>query len=231
MKDFVHTIRQIFRDSKTAINKVKVNGISNLPLGKQKQITDLKKKLLKKRVNKILFKLIKGFNRKYAQVGTIYIEGALLELSELTQVFPSLNTFYNKVNKFVNKYVEMWAVQMELSSKNKITTTSNLIESKNSIFKAFSKKAKCYEDGDSTENFFAAVSLMENFDIKSRGINKGTSAMIRAGINLSQFGAVDFFEAVKIDEVVLGSAQTGKNVFAETFSFSEDMIATQKLVS
>ncbi len=37
---------------------------------------------------------------------------------------------------------------------------------------------------------------MENFDVKTRGPNQGTSAMQRAKINLDDFGAVDFFSAV-----------------------------------
>ena len=52
MKDFVHTIRQFYKDQKTAINKVKVNGISHLGKEKQKAIIDLKKSLLRKRMNK-----------------------------------------------------------------------------------------------------------------------------------------------------------------------------------
>lgn len=41
-----------------------------------------------------------------------------------------------------------------------------------------------------------AVALMENFDVKERGKNKGTSAIQRAEINLDDLGAKDFFEAV-----------------------------------
>ena len=37
---------------------------------------------------------------------------------------------------------------------------------------------------------------MENFDVKMRGVNQGTSAMQRAKVNLDDFGATDFFSAV-----------------------------------
>ena len=40
------------------------------------------------------------------------------------------------------------------------------------------------------------VALMENFDVKQRGLHQGTSAMERAGINLDGLGAQSFFEAV-----------------------------------
>ena len=39
---------------------------------------------------------------------------------------------------------------------------------------------------------------MEDFDVKTRGPNKGTSAMQRAKINLEDFGAADFFSAVEL---------------------------------
>lgn len=37
---------------------------------------------------------------------------------------------------------------------------------------------------------------MENFDVKTRGLHQGTSAMQRAEINLEDLGATDFFSAV-----------------------------------
>jgi len=40
------------------------------------------------------------------------------------------------------------------------------------------------------------VALLENFDVKTRGVHVGTSAMQRAGINLEDVGATDFFAAV-----------------------------------
>ncbi len=39
---------------------------------------------------------------------------------------------------------------------------------------------------------------MENFDVKTRGLNKDTNAMQRAQINLEDFGATDFFSAVSL---------------------------------
>jgi hypothetical protein len=40
------------------------------------------------------------------------------------------------------------------------------------------------------------MALMENFDVKTRGCHTGTSTMQRAEIDLVEFGATDFFEAV-----------------------------------
>jgi len=204
MKDFVHAARQIYRDMKTAINKITVSGISSLTKEKQKVITDMKKMLLSKQINRVLYRLRKGFKSRYAAVGTIYLEGALEDLRELSIKFPSLSNFYKKTEKFINKYIDIWAVQMEASVQEGIPTTSNILESMNSIFKAFIKKAKCYGSPESLNCFFSTVALLQNFDVKTRGKNVGTSAIIRADIDLDEFGAKDFFEAVNLIGVVLG---------------------------
>jgi hypothetical protein len=204
MKDFVHAVRQIYRDMKTAINKVTVSGISGLTKEKQKAIIDMKKRLLLKQANRILYRLIKGFKSRYAGVGTIYLEGALEDLKELSMKFPSLGNFYKKTQKFINKYIDFWAVQMEMSVKEGIPTTSNILESMNSIFKAFIKKAKCYGNPEGLDCFFSTVALLQDFDVKTRGKNVGTSAIMRAGIDLDEFGAKDFFEAVNLAGIVLG---------------------------
>lgn len=203
MKDFVHGMRQIYRDFRTALNKVKVKGMKVKNKEAQKKIIKLKKRLLAKQVKKVLYKMRKGFKSSYAEVGYIYIKGALEELKELADKFPSLSDFYKKTEKFVTKYIDTWAMQMEKGAKEGIPTSSNIIESTNSIFKACSKKAKCYERTESMECFFSGVAMLQNFDVKTRGKNKGTSAMMRAGVDLEEFGAEDFFEAVGLAEIVL----------------------------
>ena len=74
--------------------------------------------------------------------------------------------------------------------------TTNALESKNSLFKPFSRIAKYFPCWQSCQAFFAGVALMENFDVKTRGSHADTSAMQRAEIDLAAFGATDFFEAV-----------------------------------
>ena len=51
---------------------------------------------------------------------------------------------------------------------------------------------------NAAEDFFAGVALMEDFDVKTRGTHFGTSAMQRAGINLEDLQASDFFSAVNL---------------------------------
>jgi hypothetical protein len=72
------------------------------------------------------------------------------------------------------------------------------LESKNGILKPFSLIAKFFSQPITCQSFFAGVALMENFDVKTRGSNQGTSAMQRAKINLEDFGATDFFSAVAL---------------------------------
>jgi transposase-like protein len=201
LKDFVHTIRQIFKDGKSAINKTVVT-FSNIKISKEKKkkILDVKKKLLRKQLNKVTRIMTKGFKKKYCAVGTLYIEGGMNDIRELSEKFPTLKPFYQKLNKFVKKNIDIWNTHMERYHTKKIPLTSNIIESKNSIFKAFSKKSKSYS-GNCINKFFCAVALHENFDIKRRGTNKGTSAMSRAGIDLREFGAENFFDAVGMPNI------------------------------
>jgi hypothetical protein len=47
---------------------------------------------------------------------------------------------------------------------------------------------------------------MENFDVKSRGLHQGTSAIQRTAINLDDLGATDFFSAVGLDKPQISPA-------------------------
>lgn len=204
-KDFVHTVRQIYKDCKTSINRLKVSDVTlkHFTKAEQKRIIDLKKKLMRKQLNKVIRIIIKGFKKKYVSVGTLYIEGGLANLQNLCKKFPSLDSLFNKLEKFITKYLECWNKQMLAYSEKSIPLTSNITESKNSIFKAFSKKAKSYSSKH-MENFFNAVALYENFDVKKRGINKGNNAMMRAEIDLKKFGADNFYDAVNLSGLIFG---------------------------
>jgi hypothetical protein len=92
-----------------------------------------------------------------------------------------------------------------MSLKAGTPKTTNSLESKNGLFKPFSKIAKSFRL-TTAENFFAGVALMENFDVKSRGLHQDTSAMQRADINLDDLGATDFFSAVGLDKPQISPA-------------------------
>jgi len=203
-KDFVHALRTIYRDARTAINQIKANTKGKLTKKRKKEITQLKKELIAKKLYKILFKINKGFQKEYTQIGAIYIEGGLVKLKELAERFPSLQKFSEKTAKFIDKYIDTWAFQMEIHYKENLPTTSNSIESKNSLFKVFSNNSKCFDSRTSLEEFYSAVALMENFNIKTRGKNKGTSAVMRADVDLEKIGGKNFYEVIGLEEIVLG---------------------------
>jgi len=131
-------------------------------------------------------------------VAFIYIEGALSRLEDPNYVIQneSVQVLHRKLTKFFNKHGETLAFQLEQKAQADLVSTSNAMESKNSIFKPFTRNAKSFQRPDTCENFMNGVALMENFDGKTRGKNTGTSAIQRAGINLKDLGATDFFEAV-----------------------------------
>ena len=211
LTDFVHAIRHIYKLVRIHIGKIRLspNTCKSLTFKERKKLLKLKKKFLKKQIMPIIRTLFKGFKKQYSSVGYLYIIGSLEELAKLVIKFPSLEPLYNSIKKFIDKYLETWCLQMELSSN--IPTTSNSIESKNSILKVFSKRIKAFYSKESLIRFFSAVALWENFDIKNRGPYVGTSAIQRAGIDLNHFGATNFFEAVDLKNVYPQSRQIDYN--------------------
>lgn len=102
----------------------------------------------------------------------------------------------NRLQRFVKKHDDAINTLLQLAVSEGTPKTTNSLESKNGIFKPFSLIAKFFPRPAICQNLFAGVALMEDFDVKTRGPHKGTSAMQRAGINLADFGATDFFETV-----------------------------------
>jgi hypothetical protein len=100
------------------------------------------------------------------------------------------------LTKFFVKHGATLEFQFEQKALVGLVCTSNLLESKNSIFKLFGRIAQSFQRSETCEWFWNGVALMENFDVKQRGPHAGTSAMERAGINLDDLGAQSFFEAV-----------------------------------
>jgi transposase-like protein len=101
-------------------------------------------------------------------------------------------------SQFANFLAKVLAINtmFQLAVEQHTPTTTNALESKNSLFKPVSRIAKFFPSPKRCQSLFAGVALMENFDIKSRGPHQDTNAMHRAKINLDDFGATDFFSAV-----------------------------------
>jgi transcription elongation factor Elf1 len=199
LTDFVHAVRHLYQLVRIHLGKIHLTlkDAQKLNQKERQKMLKLKKKLLRQQVMQILRTLFKGFKKPYRAVGHLYLLGALEDLKRLSEQFPSLGPLYQAIHKFIKKYLNVWVLQMELAPG--VPTTSNSVESKNSLFKIFSRRIKAFYSKVSLERFFNAVALGENFDIKERGPYKGTQAMQRAGINLDDFGATHFFEAVGLE--------------------------------
>lgn len=198
LKDFVHTLRIVDRYFNEAVQDVTLDVPKGLPLKERRKQRKLKKRLLRKQLKPILLLFFKAFAPGYESVAFIYIEGALARLEDPSYVIQneSVKVLHRKLTRFFNKHGETLAFQLEQKALNDLVSTSNALESKHSIFKPFIRNAKSFQRPDTCENFMNGVALMENFDVKTRGKNAGTSAIQRAGINLKDLGATDFFEAV-----------------------------------
>jgi hypothetical protein len=198
LRDQVHLIRQIVRLFEEAVRDVTLEVPKGLPMKERKQQLQLKRRLLWKRLQPLLSLAFKAFSPGYESVCVLMLEGLVSQLQDPAVIIQtvSVQTLARRLQRFLNKHADTIHLLLQLSVEQGTPTTTNALESKNSIFKPFSRIAKFFSNLARCEAFFAGVALMENFDIKTRGIHQGTNAMQRAGINLEDLGATDFFSAV-----------------------------------
>jgi len=198
LRDKVHLIRQIIRLFNDAVREVTLDVPKGLPLKERKKQHKLKRRLLRKRLQPMLALVFKAFSPGYESVCVLMLEGVISLLEDPTVIIQttSVQRLARRLRRFVKKHGHTINLLLQLSVEQGTPTTTNALESKNSIFKPFSLIAKFFSKPEKCQSFFAGVALMENFDVKTRGPNKGTSAMQRAEINLEDFGATDFFSAV-----------------------------------
>ncbi len=202
LRDKVHLIRQIVRLFDQAIRDVSLDVPKGLPQRERKKQLQLKRRLLHKQLLPLLGLAFKAFSPGYEGVCVLLLEGLICQLQDPALVIQtaSVQTLTRRLQRFVNKHGDTINLLLHLSVVQGTPTTTNALESKNSIFKPFSLIAKFFPEPLQSESFFCGVALMENFDVKTRGPNKGTSAMQRAQINLEDLGATDFFSAVGLPE-------------------------------
>ena len=168
----------------------------------RKKQRQLKRRLLRKRLQPLLALVFKAFTPGYEGVCVLILEGLISQLQDPTVIIQtaSVQTLSRRLQRFVNKHGDTINLLLQLSVQHSTPTTTNSLESKNSLLKPFSRIAKFFPKPTTCETFFCGVVLMENFDVKTRGSNKHTCAMQRAEINLEDFGATDFFSAVGLPE-------------------------------
>jgi hypothetical protein len=198
LRDQVHLIRQLMRLFDEAVRDVTLDVPKGLPFKERKKQRQLKRRLLRQRLQPILSLVFKAFSPGYESVCVLLLEGVVAQLQDPTCIIQtaSVQTLSRRLQRFLNKHGPAINTLLQLAVEQGTPTTTNALESKNGIFKPFSRIAKFFPLPERCQSFFAGVALMENFDVKMRGTNQGTSAMQRAKINLDDFGATDFFSAV-----------------------------------
>ena len=202
LRDRVHLIRQILRLFDEAVRDVTLDVPKGLPMKERQKQRQLKRRLLRKRLQPILALVSKAFSPGYENICVLMLEGAVSQLSDPTYIIQtaSVQTLTQRLQRFINKHGDAINTLLQLSVEQDTPTTTNALESKNGVFKPFSLIAKFFPLPKRCQSLFAGVALMENFDVKTRGPNRGTNAMQRAKINLDDFGATDFFSAVGLPE-------------------------------
>ena len=198
LRDKVHLLRQIVRLFNEAVRDVTLDVPKGLPVKARKQQLQLKRRLLWKRLQPLLTLACRAFSPGYESVCVLMLEGLVSQLQDPAVIIQtaSVQTLARRLQRFINKHGNTINLHLQLAVARGIPTTTNALESKNSIFKPFSRIAKFFSKPIRCEAFFAGVALMENFDVKTRGVHAGSSAMQRAGINLEDLGATDFFAAI-----------------------------------
>ena len=198
LRDVVHLIRQIVRLFDEAVRDVTLDVPKGLSIQERKKQRKLKRRLLRKRLRPLLALAFKSFSPGYESVCVLVLEGVVTQLQDPTCIIQtaSVQTLARRLQRFIKKHGDAINLLLQLAVEQGTPTTTNLLESKNSILKPFSRIAKFFSVPSRCQSFFAGIALMENFDVKTRGSHQGTSAMQRAGIDLDDFGAADFFSAV-----------------------------------
>jgi len=198
LRDRIHLIRQVVRLFDEAVRDVTLDVPKGLPINARKKQHQLKHRLLQKHLQPMLQLVFKAFSPGYESVCVLLLEGVITQLSDPAYIIqtPSIQILTHRLQRFINKHSAAINTMLQLAVEQNTPTTTNALESKNSIFKPFSRIAKFFPSPARCQLLFAGVALMENFDVKTRGPHQGTNAMQRAKVNLDDFGATDFFSAV-----------------------------------
>lgn len=201
LREVIHLQRQIIRLFDEAVKEVSLDVPKGLPHRERQKQHRLKQRLLRQRLRPILAVALNAFAPGYESLTVLMLEGVVAQLRDPVLILPtaSVQRLSNRLERFVKKHGSAINTLLYLAVTEGTPKTTNALESKNSLFKPFSRTAKSFRLAIG-QLFFAAVALMENFDVKQRGIHHHTSAIQRAAINLDDLGATDFFSAVGLDK-------------------------------
>ncbi len=198
LRDMVHIIRQIIRLFNDAIRDVSLDVPKGTSTLERKRQLNLKQRLLRKQLQRLLERVFEACRVGNEAVCALRLLGIVEELKDKQQVIQtsSVKTLAKRLERFMKKHGDAINILLERAEFESAPKTTNALESKNSIFKPVSRIAKFFPSLLNCQRLFAGSALMENFDEKTRGVNKGTNAMQRAGIDLDELGGKDFFEIV-----------------------------------
>lgn len=201
LRDLVHLIRQIIRMFDDAIKEVTLDVPKGLPYKARRKQHKLKRRLLRKHLQPFLATILKAFSPGYESVCVLMLEGVISQLQDPDLVLQtaSVQRLTKRLQRFAKKHGTTINTLLYMAVTEDTPKTTNALESTNGRIKPFSLIAKSFRL-PTAQNFFSGVALMENFDIKTRGRNRGTSAIQRAGINIIDLGADDFFSAVGLEK-------------------------------
>jgi transposase-like protein len=150
LKDFVHALRIIGRYFDVAVRQVTIEVPKGTSLKERQKQLDLKRQLLRKRLKPVLALFFKAFQPGYEPVAFLYIEGALARLQDPHVVIQteSVCDLHKQLTKFFAKHRRTLEFQFEQKVLVGLLCTSNLLESKNSLFKIFARIAQSFQRSD-----------------------------------------------------------------------------------
>ena len=178
LRDRVHLIRQIVRLFVEAVRDVTLDVPKGLSIKERKKQRKLKRRLLRKRLRPLLELVFKAFSPGYESVCVLMLEGVVAQLRDPAYIIQttSVQMLTRRLQRFINKHGDAINLLLQLAVEEGTPTTTNSLESKNSILKPFSRIAKFFSVPERCQSFFASVSLLDDF------------------------GATDFFSAVGLPE-------------------------------
>jgi len=198
LRDLVHLTRQIKRLFDEAVRDVTMDYPKELPLKERQKQRKLKQRLLQKRLQPLLDRVFYAFSSGQEALCTLILESVISMLQDPDIIIQTatVKQLTQRLQRFMRKHGDSIDQLLQLAVEHQTPKTTNALESKNSIFKPFSRIAKFFPLPSACQAFFSAIALVENFDVKSRGIHRGTSAIQRAQIDLEALGGSDFFSLV-----------------------------------
>jgi hypothetical protein len=135
LRDTVHPMRQLVRLFDEAIRDVTLDVPKGLPLKARKQQLQLKRRLLRQHLQPLLALALKAFSPGYESVCVLILEGTVAQLQDPARIIQtaSVQMLARRLQRFVNKHGEAINLLFHLSVEQETPTTTNALESKNSI--------------------------------------------------------------------------------------------------